>query len=142
MTNAAETPRAALRRMLAEPDVLVLPGVYDALSASLARRSGFRGAYITGAGVSMSLMGHPDLGFTTLTRALSLRPARAAAGVGLRHGGHPLPPHRHGGAGDDPGPRQRRRADPDVDELSSPAALLDTVALTDWLAAADRFAAE
>ena len=60
-------PRAALRRMLAEPDVLVLPGVYDALSASLAQRSGFRGAYMTGAGVSMSLIGHPDLGFTTLT---------------------------------------------------------------------------
>ncbi len=67
MTNRPETPRAALRRMLAEPDVLVLPGVYDALSASLAARSGFRGAYMTGAGVSMSLIGHPDLGFTTLT---------------------------------------------------------------------------
>ncbi|HEU4842034.1 MAG TPA: isocitrate lyase/PEP mutase family protein [Ilumatobacteraceae bacterium] len=68
MTNPpTETPRAALRRMLAEPDVLVLPGVYDALSASLAARSGFRGAYMTGAGVSMSLIGHPDLGFTTLT---------------------------------------------------------------------------
>ncbi len=68
MTNPpAEAPRAALRRMLAEPDVLVLPGVYDALSASLAARSGFRGAYMTGAGVSMSLIGHPDLGFTTLT---------------------------------------------------------------------------
>ena len=59
--------RAALRRMLAEPDVLVLPGVYDALSATLAQRSGFRGAYMTGAGVSMALIGHPDLGFTTLT---------------------------------------------------------------------------
>ena len=64
---ADETPRAALRRMLAEPEVLVLPGVYDALSASLVRRSGFRGAYMTGAGVSMSLIGFPDLGFTTMT---------------------------------------------------------------------------
>jgi len=53
--------------MLAEPEVLVLPGVYDALSASLAQRSGFRGAYMTGAGVSMALIGHPDLGFTTMT---------------------------------------------------------------------------
>jgi len=67
MSPPSESPRAALRRMLAEPDVLVLPGVYDALSASLAQRSGFRGAYMTGAGVSMSLIGHPDLGFTTLT---------------------------------------------------------------------------
>jgi 2-methylisocitrate lyase-like PEP mutase family enzyme len=62
-----EAPRAALRRLLAEPEVLVLPGVYDALSASLAQRSGFRGAYMTGAGVSMALIGHPDLGFTTMT---------------------------------------------------------------------------
>jgi 2-methylisocitrate lyase-like PEP mutase family enzyme len=62
-----ESPRAALRRMLAEPEVLVLPGVFDALSASLVQRSGFRGAYMTGAGVSMALIGHPDLGFTTLT---------------------------------------------------------------------------
>src|SRR6478752_3113796 len=53
--------------MLADPEVLVLPGVYDALSASLVRRSGFRGAYMTGAGVSMSLIGFPDLGFTTMT---------------------------------------------------------------------------
>jgi 2-methylisocitrate lyase-like PEP mutase family enzyme len=67
MANPTESPRAALRRMLAEPDVLVLPGVYDALSASLVGRSGFRGAYMTGAGVSMALIGHPDLGFTTLT---------------------------------------------------------------------------
>ena len=53
--------------MLAEPEVLVLPGVYDALSAALVQRSGFRGAYMTGAGVSMSLIGFPDLGFTTMT---------------------------------------------------------------------------
>ncbi len=62
-----ETPRQALRRMLAEPEVLVLPGAYDALSASLVQRSGFRGAYMTGAGVSMALIGFPDLGFTTMT---------------------------------------------------------------------------
>jgi 2-methylisocitrate lyase-like PEP mutase family enzyme len=62
-----EQPRAALRRMLAEPELLVLPGVYDALSATLAERSGFPGVYMTGAGVSMALIGYPDLGFTTLT---------------------------------------------------------------------------
>jgi 2-methylisocitrate lyase-like PEP mutase family enzyme len=62
-----EAPRAALRRLLAAPEVLVMPGVYDALSASLVQRSGFQGAYMTGAGVSMSLIGFPDLGFTTMT---------------------------------------------------------------------------
>jgi 2-methylisocitrate lyase-like PEP mutase family enzyme len=48
-----------------------MPGVYDALSASLVQRSGFRGAYMTGAGVSMSLIGFPDLGFTTMTEMAS-----------------------------------------------------------------------
>src|SRR5215831_13824343 len=62
-----ERPRVALRRLLAAPEVLVMPGVYDALSASLVQRSGFRGAYMSGAGVSMSLIGFPDLGFTTMT---------------------------------------------------------------------------
>ena len=62
-----ETPRAALRRLLAHPEILLLPGVYDALSASLVAKSGFRGAYMTGAGVSMSLIGFPDHGFTTMT---------------------------------------------------------------------------
>ena len=75
---ADETPRVALRRMLAEPEVLVLPGVYDALSASLVRRSGFRGAYMTGAGVSMALIGFPDLGFTTMTE-MAGQAARIAA---------------------------------------------------------------
>jgi 2-methylisocitrate lyase-like PEP mutase family enzyme len=62
-----ERPRAALRRLLAAPEMLVMPGVYDALSASLVQRTGFYGAYMTGAGVSMSLIGFPDLGFTTMT---------------------------------------------------------------------------
>jgi 2-methylisocitrate lyase-like PEP mutase family enzyme len=66
-----ETPRAALRRLLTDPEILVLPGVYDALSASLVAKSGFRGAYMTGAGVSMSLIGFPDLGFTTMTEMAS-----------------------------------------------------------------------
>ena len=62
-----ERPRAALRRLLAAPEVLVMPGVYDALSASLVQRNGFHGAYMSGGGVSMSLIGFPDLGFTTMT---------------------------------------------------------------------------
>jgi 2-methylisocitrate lyase-like PEP mutase family enzyme len=80
---AAEiTPRAALRRMLADPEILVLPGVYDALSASLVARSGFRGAYMTGAGVSMALVGFPDLGFTTMTE-MAAQAARITAVIDI-----------------------------------------------------------
>ncbi len=77
-----ETPRRALRRMLAEPEVLVLPGAYDALSATLVQRSGFRGAYMTGAGVSMALIGFPDLGFTTMTE-MAGQAARIAAVIDI-----------------------------------------------------------
>jgi 2-methylisocitrate lyase-like PEP mutase family enzyme len=66
-TRLKESPRAALRRILAEPGLTVLPGVFDALSATLVERSGFPGAYMSGAAVSMALGGVPDLGLLTMT---------------------------------------------------------------------------
>ena len=66
-TKLNESPRAALRRMLAQPGLTVLPGVYDALSATLVERSELPGAYMSGAAVSMSLGGVPDLGLLTMT---------------------------------------------------------------------------
>jgi 2-methylisocitrate lyase-like PEP mutase family enzyme len=60
-------PRQALRAALRADELLVLPGAYDALSATLVQASGFAGAYLSGASVSMALIGHPDLGFTTMT---------------------------------------------------------------------------
>jgi 2-methylisocitrate lyase-like PEP mutase family enzyme len=64
---SGESPRSRLRRMLAEPGLTVLPGVYDALSATLVERSGFPGAYMSGAAVSVALGGVPDLGLLTMT---------------------------------------------------------------------------
>jgi 2-methylisocitrate lyase-like PEP mutase family enzyme len=66
-TKRSESPRTALRRILAEPELTVLPGVYDALSAKLVERSGFAGAYMSGAAVAMALGGVPDLGLLTMT---------------------------------------------------------------------------
>jgi 2-methylisocitrate lyase-like PEP mutase family enzyme len=65
--HAGSNPRQALRAAIEADELLVLPGAYDALSATLVESGGFAGAYMTGAGVSMSLIGHPDLGFTTMT---------------------------------------------------------------------------
>ncbi|HEX3795957.1 MAG TPA: isocitrate lyase/PEP mutase family protein [Acidimicrobiales bacterium] len=70
-SNRSESPRSALRRMLVEPGLTVLPGVYDALSAMMVERSGFPGAYMSGAAVSMSLGGVPDLGLLTMTEMAS-----------------------------------------------------------------------
>jgi len=46
---------------------VVLPGVYDAITARLATAAGFEGLYISGAGVTNSLMAVPDIGLLTLT---------------------------------------------------------------------------
>lgn len=70
-TNSNRPPRTALRRMLGEPELTVLPGVYDALSATLVERSGLPGAYMSGAAVSMAVGGVPDLGLLTLTEMAS-----------------------------------------------------------------------
>jgi 2,3-dimethylmalate lyase len=43
--------------------VIVLPGVYDALSAKIAERVGFDAMFQTGYGSSASLLGMPDFGF-------------------------------------------------------------------------------
>lgn len=43
-----------------------LPGVYDGLTMLLAEKAGFKGAYLTGAGLSVSLLGKPDIGLLTL----------------------------------------------------------------------------
>ena len=62
-----QSPRSQLRRMLEGPGLTTLPGIYDALSATLVERSGFPGAYMSGAAVSVSLGGVPDLGLLTMT---------------------------------------------------------------------------
>jgi carboxyvinyl-carboxyphosphonate phosphorylmutase len=56
-----------LRRMLAEPGIIVAPGAYDGISARLVEAAGYRAAYMTGAGTAASHLGQPDLGLATLT---------------------------------------------------------------------------
>ncbi|MDW7982664.1 MAG: methylisocitrate lyase [Thermomicrobium sp.] len=52
-------------RQLVEQGLVVLPGVYDGLSALLARAAGFRAIYLSGAGYAAS-RGLPDLGIVGL----------------------------------------------------------------------------
>jgi 2-methylisocitrate lyase-like PEP mutase family enzyme len=51
-----------LRELLAAPDLLVAPGAFDCVGARLVEAAGFDALYITGAGVSMSALGAPDVG--------------------------------------------------------------------------------
>lgn len=56
-----------LRDLIAANGMLVAPGVYDAFSACLVEAHRFKAAYLTGAGAAASMIGHPDLGLTTMT---------------------------------------------------------------------------
>jgi 2-methylisocitrate lyase-like PEP mutase family enzyme len=60
-------PSLDLRRRLARPDILVAPGVFDGLTASLAAMAGFEALYLSGAAVAYTRLGRPDIGLTTPT---------------------------------------------------------------------------
>ncbi|WP_067897220.1 isocitrate lyase/PEP mutase family protein [Nocardia vaccinii] len=75
----AHDARVALRTALSGPDVVVAPGVFDGLSASLVRRLEFAAAYMTGAGVAASGFGLPDIGLLTQTEMVER--ARMFVGV-------------------------------------------------------------
>ena len=51
-----------LERLLSGPDILIVPGAYDALSARLAARAGACAVYMTGFGVAGASFALPDLG--------------------------------------------------------------------------------
>jgi 2-methylisocitrate lyase-like PEP mutase family enzyme len=56
-----------LRAKLAERRGLLVPGAANALAARIIEDLGFEAVYLTGAGVTNSFWGMPDLGFITLT---------------------------------------------------------------------------
>jgi len=54
-----------LRNRLTKDDILIAPGVYDGLTASLATDAGFEALYLSGAAVAYTRLGRPDIGLTT-----------------------------------------------------------------------------
>jgi 2,3-dimethylmalate lyase len=56
--------KISIRERLADAnDIIILPGVYDALTAKIAEDVGFETAFQTGYGTSAALLGMPDFGF-------------------------------------------------------------------------------
>ncbi len=70
-----------LRQLLAGPDLVVVPGAYDALSARLIAQAGFPAVYMTGFGTAASVLGQPDVGLLTMSEMVS-RAAALAAVIG------------------------------------------------------------
>jgi len=58
---------STLKNRLQGSDIVVAPGVYDALSASLAEQAGFDTVYLSGASLAYTKLGRPDIGLMSLT---------------------------------------------------------------------------
>ena len=60
-----------LRELLEQPGPIVAPGIYDGISAKVAERAGFPAAFISGAAVTASVLGYPDVGLQTMPEILN-----------------------------------------------------------------------
>ncbi|MCK5361365.1 MAG: isocitrate lyase/PEP mutase family protein [Gammaproteobacteria bacterium] len=59
-----------LRELLAAPEILVMPGCFDAISARLVERAGFHATFMGGFAVSASRIGMPDTGLISYAEML------------------------------------------------------------------------
>jgi len=62
----------AIHPLISQGRVMVMPGVYDVLSAKIAERVGFPAVVLTGYGVAASHLGEPDFGLLTQTEILDV----------------------------------------------------------------------
>jgi 2-methylisocitrate lyase-like PEP mutase family enzyme len=66
MSSRSAERRAAFRQQVAARQAILVPGVFNAMSARVAVDLGFNALYVTGAGVTNMSLGLPDLGFVGL----------------------------------------------------------------------------
>jgi 2-methylisocitrate lyase-like PEP mutase family enzyme len=75
------TPAQRLREILAAPDIAVMPGCFDALSAKLVANAGFKVTFMSGFAVSAARLGLPDTGLISFVEMLdSVRNCVSGAG--------------------------------------------------------------
>ncbi len=66
--NIAMKPVAAdLRDQVAAEEIVVAPGIYDALTAHIAERAGFTSLYLSGASIAYTRFGRPDIGLVSMS---------------------------------------------------------------------------
>ena len=62
--------RSSFKQRLAQEQVLLAPGVYDALSALVAEQAGFEALYLSGASIAYTALGRSDVGLTTYSEVV------------------------------------------------------------------------
>lgn len=60
-----------IRHFLKQRGQLIMPGIYDALSAKIASRAGFEVIFITGYSLAATLLGEPDFGLLTQSEVVA-----------------------------------------------------------------------
>ncbi len=64
-------PARRLRQLLQQPGPVLAPGVYDCISARVVEHAGFDAAFVSGAAVTASVLGYPDVGLQTMPEILT-----------------------------------------------------------------------
>lgn len=59
------------KKLVLDPEILVLPGAYDGLSARIIEQAGFKAVTFGGYATSASLLGKPDVSLLTLTEMVN-----------------------------------------------------------------------
>ncbi len=67
---------------VASPEIILIPGVGDALGARLVEKAGFKAVFVSGYAASASLLGAPDIGLLTMTEMADCA-RRVADAVGI-----------------------------------------------------------
>ena len=60
-----------LRQLMNAPGPIIAPGIYDCISAKVVERAGFDAAFVSGAAVTASILGYPDVGLQTMPEILA-----------------------------------------------------------------------
>jgi 2-methylisocitrate lyase-like PEP mutase family enzyme len=68
----AGTPKRPLRDQLAQGNIVVAPGVYDALGALMAERAGFSICYLSGASIAYTRFGRSDIGLVSMSEVAAV----------------------------------------------------------------------
>ena len=61
-----------LRERLDKPEILIAPGVFDALGALVAEQAGFEALYLSGASIAYTRLGRPDIGLVGMEEVASV----------------------------------------------------------------------
>ncbi|XP_074559431.1 carboxyvinyl-carboxyphosphonate phosphorylmutase, chloroplastic-like [Curcuma longa] len=62
---SAGTRKTRMHRLIEDEGIVLMPGIFDALSASVLQALGFKAGFVSGYAVSASRLGMPDIGLLT-----------------------------------------------------------------------------